>query len=92
MSESKYDPSEARDRAEIAREDPKVMAWMRRARKLFNDQPPGTWIYWQEDTMNLMVRSASGETYANDRTHGAGNDQAAVIDNVRVPGSDAGAW
>lgn len=91
-SREKYDPDEARARAEAFRADPRVQEWMRRAERLFKALPPSTWIYWQEDCMNLMVRGPRGETYVATRSLAGGNAQEAVIDNVHVPGSDAGAW
>lgn len=92
MLKEKHDPSEAAERAEERRADPKVRAWMKRARKLFADLPPDTWIYWQEDTLNLMALGPGGEKYTNDRGYNAGSDTAAVIASHMVPGSDCGGW
>lgn len=85
----KIDPTEAADRAAVLKANPKVRAWMRRARRLFRDLPEGVWIYWQEDTCYPMVRGPDGETY---KSRVGGVDQAAIVDDVYVPGSDAGAW
>lgn len=89
MITEKNDPSEAADRAMSLQADPKVRAWMRRARKLFKDQPAGTWIYWQENQMHLMALGPGGERYSSRRD---GSSPAASVDSITVHGSDAGAW
>jgi len=88
----KEDAKEATERAAVLRADPKVRAWMRRARRLFKDQPPSTWIYWQEDTMCLMARGPNEEKYINGYNHDGGCDQSAIVDSFMVSGSDAGGW
>jgi hypothetical protein len=88
---TKADSSEASARAYDMGNDPKVKAWMRRFRRLMKDQPPETWIYWQEDTMCLIALSPEGRRYVNPRDTD-GSDTAAVIDSQMVKGSDAGAW
>lgn len=89
-SREKYDDREASVRADDKGRDPKVKAWMRRFRRLMKGQPPGTWIYWQEDTMNLMVLSPEGFRYVP--SDGDGSSTAAIIDSELVAESDAGAW
>lgn len=92
MLREKDNMHEAAERAAIKQADPKVRAWMKRARRLFKDQPPETWIYWQEATMHLMALGPNGERYINGYNHGGGSDQSAIVDRINVPGSDAGAW
>lgn len=91
MFKEKEDAKEATERAAAMRANGAVKAWMRRARKLFRELPPGTWIYWQESDMCLMAEGPDGEKYVNGYNHG-GSDQSAIIDSVTVPRSDAGAW
>lgn len=85
----KIDSEEAKGRAEAKMVDPKIRAWMRRARRLMADLPPEVWIYWEENHLNLMAKSPEGLNYVNRR---GGSDQAAVIDSFQVPESDCGGW
>lgn len=82
------DPAEARRRAEELR--PACRAWLRRARRLFRDQPPGTKIYFEgESGLCLMALAEDGRSFI--RQNG-GEDQAAVIESIPVHKSDCGGW
>lgn len=91
-----YDPEGAKVRAELLADDQKVHTWLRRAKRLFRDLPPGTTIYYQEDTMHLMALSQTGDHFVQqDKRNplgGEGSSTDAVVGSVRVPGSDCGAW
>ncbi len=89
MITEKRDHKEAAERAATMAADPKVQAWMRRARRLFGGMPKGAWIYWQESQMCLMVEGPAGEKYT---TGSGGSDPAALVAFHDVPKSDAGAW
>lgn len=82
---------EAEQRAAELRADPKVRAWLRRAKKLFAELPPGTWVYWQEDDCCLMAQTPEGGRYMRGK-RGEGSDPAGVVGSFQVPGSDAGGW
>jgi hypothetical protein len=89
------DHAEARARADQLAADPKVKAWLRRARKLFKDLPEGTWVYWACNNFNLMALAPDGSKYVNsaNMTRGSdGNDRGAVVALINVPGSDCGDW
>ncbi len=85
----KIDPAEAEARADELGRDPQVRSWLRRAAKLFADQPKGCWIYMQEDHLHLMARAANGDKYVSDD---GGSEQRSSIASIMIPGADAGAW
>ncbi len=88
MLTEKRDRGEAADRALAAQSRADVRAWIRKARALFAELPPGTSIFWQEQDCNLLIRGPEGETYMD----GDGMERAAVIERIKVHGSASGAW
>jgi hypothetical protein len=77
----------ARERADLLR--PSCTAWLRRAKKLFREMPPGTRIYFEGDQgMCLMALAEDGRTFVRSNN---GEDQAAVIATIPVRG-DCGGW
>lgn len=88
----KNDPEEATERAALRRDDPNVKAWLRKAKRLFAEIPPETWIYWQESECNLMTLGPNGERYVGLGGDNERNSTDAVIACIIVPGSDCGGW
>ncbi len=84
-----YDPALGAQCADEARARPEVRAWIGKMRRLLKQQPAGVWLYMQEDDLNIMALGPSGEAF---RQRESGTCQSAIVDQIHIPGADAGAW
>ncbi|MBK8255567.1 MAG: hypothetical protein IPK82_23255 [Polyangiaceae bacterium] len=85
----KKDPKEAAEQKRKRLADPKIRAWLRRAKKLFDAQPEGIWIYFDNGNFSAMAEGPNGERYMTDF---GSTDPEARVAGFQIRKSDAGDW